>query len=205
MKIDFNLTNSENVKDYVVKIANDIIKATSFVACLFNGNLIAIQDDAIMYIINLKGKVPDNSAFVFEKNIEVKNGYIFGTLSTPRDEINTYTSIVSYYHNINNSVQYNPIIYINNNLKEDPDFKEFLNIKAPDGVKKFFIKTPEGHPFIPIMNGFPNLNKQDNLGIIMHDLGNHNILVREQIYKQKLKLTYDIIYKILDVNRPLYY
>ena len=202
MNIDFNYNNPQ-IKDYVIGLTNDVIKIPSYVACLFIGKIIILQDNAILYIIDISDKVPKEAAFMFEKGIEIKDGYIFDTLATTRDNMNNYTSLVLKFEDTMAIKMISPIIYVNNDLKSDPSFQDYLNLKTVDGVKKFFIKTTDSHPFIPVLAGFPNLNKQDGIGILLYDIGNHKILVQEQIYKQKLKINYDIYYRIIDVNRPL--
>ena len=188
-------TIQQDLMEYLVTIIKSMLRSTYyFEAAIFNGSLIVISDHTIMYMIDLHESIDPNITYAFYgtiNNIETVNNQAI------------YQNVIQKYQEIMILKQSN-VIYENENLRDDEKFEALLGRKADAGAGFYFMHAENCTPFIPVFAGFPVLSAQDTAGIELHDIGNHVILVHMKIYKKKLKAYYDMFYKIIDVNRPLY-
>jgi hypothetical protein len=84
---------------------------------------------------------------------------------------------------------HNKVLANNDQLRGDPLFEELISMKAADGMKYYYMRGNDLNTTykIPIFSGFPNLNKQDDIGITVFEDPIPNIqVIRMIIFKKKL-------------------
>jgi hypothetical protein len=164
--------------------------------CVYNAHLYIIADRTVLYHIDLSGKLDPNILFGYHNSMDNFSEVSIDEYTVNR-VLNKYRELKGYELNNNK-------IYENNSLREDPIFEKYISVKATDGASFYFMNaTNNTTPFIPIFSGLPLLSKGDSVKIELYDCGMYNVLVRMIIYKKKLNNSYDLYYKILDVNRPI--
>ena len=185
------LENKDQIK-FIEDLCNNICKGYQYKAVLFGGSLYILAEDTIFYYMNLESKIDPNFKYAF---------FSSGLNKSFMDENNTINVIHKYYEL--RSQMYNKV-YENLSIMEDEKFNEYINVKTTDGANFFFVHTNNGKsPFIPIFNGLPNLNKNDTVTLELFNVIDNVYLVKMNIFKKKYNLSYELIYRILDVNRPL--
>lgn len=88
------------------------------------------------------------------------------------------------------------------NVRECEEFENLLGLKADKGRKFFKLNAIELNKTykIPMFSGFPNINKQDTVGIDIYSTSQPNIvLIDMNIYKKKFNRNIHMKYKILDI------
>lgn len=182
--------------DFIQSIIKQMTRSLYMEVCVIDAHLYMLVDHAVLYHIDLSNKI-DPSLIVSYHNLS-------DDFSAIIEDNNIITTVTNKYLEIRSIELYNNKIYENNDIRSDPEFNKLINMKASDGASFYYINTNNNiTPFIPIFSGLPIVNKPDSVALELYDIGQHKILVHMIIYKAKLKKSYDLYYKILDVNRPM--
>jgi len=177
--------------NFINDLCESISKGVNYKAVLYMGGLYIFADDTVFYFVDLTTKFLD----------EEYSFYRVGSSKYPLDE-NTKVNIVHKYYELK-SLMTNKF-YENLSILEDEKFNQLVNAKTTDGAGFYFINSfDKENIFIPVFNGLPSLNKKDTVALEIFDIGNHKFLVKMTVFKKKYNLSYELIYKILNVNRPL--
>lgn len=85
-----------------------------------------------------------------------------------------------------------------NSLRDNNTFESLLSLKASNGVRFFRMLGLDMHTYymIPIMSGFPRLNKPDTIGIDVYVKGGNQI-VKMSIFKKKIGRDCQMYYRAL--------
>ena len=85
-----------------------------------------------------------------------------------------------------------------NSLRSNNTFEELLSLKAADGIRFFRMLGLDMRTYymVPIMSGFPKLNKPDTIGITIYREGGNQI-VKMNIFKKKINREYQMYYRAL--------
>lgn len=91
-------------------------------------------------------------------------------------------------------------IACDNSLRNNSTFEELLSLKASNGVRFFRMLGLDLQTYymIPVMSGFPRLNKSDTIGITVYREGGNQI-VKMNIFKKKINREYQMYYRALIV------
>ena len=190
---DRDLTDIINYTQSVIKY---MTRSVYMEVCVYNAHLYVIADNAIMYCIDLSGKLDPSILIGYHNTMDVFSNIIVDN--------SVIDKVLSKYKEFKDIELNNNKIYEREGLRDDSEFEKRILAKAPDGASFYFVHTNNGTvPFLPIFNGLPILNKGDNVNLELYEIGKYNILVRMIIYKKKLNNLYDLYYKLLDVNRPI--
>lgn len=186
------ITNN-NENQYIRGIIKAICKTNSFNAAIYGSFLYIIVEKTELFIINLEGRLLDNTQIIGFDNKSLKNpDYIVDAdcISYVLEKANIYTSIV------NNS----NILYSCSNLLEDSLFNDIIHMKSVEGSKMYFIDNINTNYPFSAFGGLFNLNKDDKISADL--LLNDGIpIFYFHIFKKKINLNYDMIMRALDINK----
>ena len=193
-----NTTNQNltDVIEYIQSVMKSLTRSTYLEVCVYSAHLYIIADRTIFYHIDLSGKLDPNILFGYHNLMDnfsaiIEDEFIIGR-------------VLDKYKELRAIELYNNRIYENDSLRDDNIFEDCINAKATEGANFYFMNANNGtNPFIPVFSGLPIISKGDKVGIELFDCGGYNLLVRMNVFKKKLNNSYDLYYKILDVNRPI--
>lgn len=177
--------------DYIMNIMTDLGKGSPSEGVAINGRIILLKDDTALYVLS-------------DNNIMTNNPIYYNTTEYLYLYENQISEKVNRIYNNIMSMSSCPIIYYDDNPRNDEKFEAYVNCKATEGANFYYIDAKGCTPFIPIMKSFPSLTKADKINLTVYDTGNNILLVKYTVTKKKLNITYDIYFTILNVNRPLY-
>lgn len=202
--------------DQVQKIVESlVIKSLLYnTSCLItsDNNLVLLVDDTLLYIVPLKDEISyptlgfSYAKFMFEISSKSSNTDFTITALDIYDAFIT-SKLLNYYSFYCRYIyeEFKPVA-INNDLKTDESFVDYLNIKSDDGMK--YYKLPALQPgkqyMIPIFTGFPNVTSQDKLGVYVYELYEGFILGRFKIFKKKINRDINIFFRMLDITGGVY-
>ena len=108
----------------------------------------------------------------------------------------------SVYYNYKNRLSDNYIVAQNTQLRDDEIYESLTSLRAGEGMKYYnMIGKDMVNYKIPVFNGFPNLNKQDEIGMTVYDmLDQSHLLVDMNIFKKKINRNIHIYFRILKLN-----
>ena len=89
--------------------------------------------------------------------------------------------------------------FMDEDMRANPEFESLLSLKSDDGLKFLKIPTTIGVACFPMFSGLINANKQDKIGLIVHDQLDNHLINRVVIYKKKINRTVDMYFRTLKV------
>lgn len=166
----------------------------------FNNILVVIVLDTTIYKYDLNIQEPGNNiGFKYNSILsedESSESFIFDKA--------IFKKVSNCFYGYYNISMNQPLLATKDNLKEDKEFQDYLSLKASDGMK--FYKIPGIDIYnpkfyhIPIISGFPSLNKADNIAISVFDLNDGHLLILFDIFKKKLNKNYQMYFRTLLLN-----
>lgn len=189
-----SLANPDQIS-YIENLVHGMIRGPFEIKVLVYGsNLFVVADDAFLYQADVSDKLTPDIMFGYKTRTD------YGKKPLEDYEvdfiINKYRSIVSQCKPDNH-------IFENDALRDDPVYEEMTHLKVSDGARFYFMNAKGCTPFMPVFSGLPILNNKDTAGVDLYDVGDHHIIVYMKVYKKKFNMTYNLYYRILDVNRPM--
>lgn len=203
----------------VEKIVKGLVSSTNypftdvFISYRYNIAMI-IVNDSVMYFIELTTpiEIGRDVSFNYEKlNMEI-DLFNLAQQDITTIDLSRLTDISKHYYleskfNFYYSIAKNPsfvLIADNDNLLLDDSFVSNLKIKASDGVKFYRMRSNDFSKIIsiPIISGFPSINKGDKIGIEVYKDLSRNIstyIIVYNIYKKKFNRNMFMIFAILDL------
>lgn len=180
--------------DYIDNVIKSVVRGCDYEVALFKGNLYIFSDNSVYFVVNVSNTL----------GLELRYGCKkFESEIYPID-INQYNNIISKYRNLISTINPQNLLYENINVIEDEAFQKLNNLRASDGSGFYYINLPEKTICIPVFGGLPLLNKSDTVCLdIYRGTIPTEYIVNYKVNKKKLKTTYDIVFKILDINRPI--
>lgn len=168
-------------------------------------NIYVLISDSIMVINN------DNTTLSVV-NIGFQTGMYTAFRYTP-DNLGAYlnndpmifanmTAIWNKYETLSKQL---PVLGEVPDMRMSEEFVKLLNLKSDDGAG--FLKIPGNNVadefLVPVFTGFPKLNKQDSVGLVVKRIDRCNLLMEYHIYKKKIKENIVIYFHVIDMNRRL--
>ena len=199
-------------KDYrvpeVMKIIESLVTSRfyEFTKILVRGNTLVFSlTDTLLYYIPLKSEpktIEDNLDFAanYKDLYDINSGKEEG-FACHDYNVNGELRYILFnlkYDDILNGIYDGNIVAANSDLRSDEKFEELLNLKSDQGVKYYRMTTTDlsNTIFVPIFAGFPNINKQDNIGIKVYNI-NDNIIIELDIFKKKINRNMKILYRTI--------
>lgn len=202
--VDSRLEEIKKIVESVV--SKTLLPSTQCLVTCFN-ELFLVVDDTVMYTIPLKEQIAyaQTYAFNYGKFLSLVSDDIdFSVVQLDiADNIlfDKLTFLSNYY--ISSTKNEESLVGYDTDLKSAESFKDYLNIKAADGMKYYKlpnINDPALFYLIPIFSGFPNISTQDKLGIYVYDTRDGFLSCRFQIFKKKLNREINMIFKIINLT-----
>ena len=200
--------NDGFIKDFRVPEVRKIVSALVTSSLYQYTKLLLVEDtiiftvsDTLLYSVKLKNTVPDNNQLV-------ASGFActFYDIANPinndeelaKSDFNIMHELSEVYHKYNEIIWNSSVIAQDSSLRDNPEFESLLGLKADDGLKYYRMMANDHNPiFIPVFSGFPNLNKDDTIGIKVYCTDRQNYVVNATIYKKKLAREINMYYRIL--------
>lgn len=188
---------TQDLIDYINNLITSIIRSCDYEVALYMGNLYIFADNSVYFKIDIHA---DTSILYGFKKFE---GVI-----TPL-KVDRFNNIISKYNSLKSNTIPEKLLYENINVREDQMFNEYNSMKASDGMG--FINIPIIQDCstpkiinIPVFPGLPLLSKPDTAGLYVYSGIIHNqYIIKYMIYKKKFKVNVEILFVILDINRPM--
>jgi hypothetical protein len=184
----------ENLINFLNPYIIEIRKCAPFQykGILYQSGLYVLVDNAVLYVFNLATKIDPSITFCFESN---------GTSIVPSSQ----TMEVFYK---NSEIQYDishtcNMVYNDPELHNDEKFMAMATAKASEGAGFYFINASIGSIMTTVFPGLPSIQKSDKIELKVFNIDTSKLLINYTIFKKKLGRTYDIYYKIINVNSPL--
>ena len=96
-----------------------------------------------------------------------------------------------------------PMVAHDPELRGNEDFEYCLSAKAADGARFYKVRGTELYKsyMVPIFAGFPNLAKQDKIGISIYDFNDQyrHLLIVMDIYKKKINRNMKLYFKTINL------
>lgn len=131
--------------------------------------------------------------FIYENIVDYEDPscYIsdYNIIINMRAKLATYSNLESRF----------PVIFMDEDMRANPEFESLLSLKSDDGLKFLKIPTTIGVACFPMFSGLINANKQDKIGLIVHDQLDNHLINRVVIYKKKINRTVDMYFRTLKV------
>ena len=183
----------EEVRKIIESLVSKTLLKTVRVLLTIDNKVVFIVDGTILYIINLKSVIDPYPEITFDY-IEIENLEPNQTINNPY----IYNTIRSIYDMYMNQISIRPIVAQNNQLRGDTQFDQVINIKASDGLRYYNMMGENMTEYkVPIFSGFPNLNKQDEIGITIYDLDEKFLIINFCIYKKKLNRDINMYFRAI--------
>ena len=188
---------TQDLIDYINNVITSIIRGCDYEVALYMGDLYIFADNSVYFKINIQADPSILYGFKkFEGNI------------TPL-KIDRFNDIIAKYNLLKSNIVPEKLLYENINVREDQYFNEYNSMKASDGARFMNIpilvdcSTPKIIN-IPVFPGLPLLSKPDTAGLSVYSgLVMNQYIIRYMIYKKKFKVNVEILFVILDINRPM--
>lgn len=160
-------------------------------------NLNIIVTNTLLYDIPLKNQGGQIIGFNNYKMLALdENPIVF-----PYDRAVT-RNILDTVNGYKNLISVAPIVARDDALRGNVEFEKLLELKSDQGLKYFkmpsnsidgYLKTY----IVPIFAGFPNMNKQDDIGILIYDIDDFHLLINMKIMKKKINRNIDLYFRTL--------
>ena len=124
-----------------------------------------------------------------------------GITENLRSDIYCMHRIADIRNKYNFMLENRPVIARLDNLVNNEEFIRLVSSKAEDGAQLFrVLGTNNKQYFVPILPGFPKINKGDDIGIVIQDMDVMNLLITYNIYKKKINKTVSATIRTLKLN-----
>lgn len=185
----------ENILEFLKPYIAEIKKsgAGRYEGVLYQSNLYILVENSVLYIMDLSTLVDPGFTYTFN-NISIDTSTDAPSNLNPYYKYAEIQSIISHTSNM---------VYHDPDLQDDPKFMALVTAKASDGAGFYFINTSINTIFTTVFPGLPSIQKTDSVGIKVYNIGDGKLLINYTVFKKKLKVTYEIFYKIINVNCPL--
>ena len=185
----------ENILEFLKPYIAEVKKsgAGRYEGVLYQSKLYVLVENSVLYIMDLSTLVDPAFTYAFN-NVSIDTGIDAPINMNPYYK---YAEICSTISHTSNMVYHDP------DLQDDQNFMALATAKASDGAGFYFINTSIATIFTTVFPGLPSLQKTDSVGIKVYDIGDGKLLINYTVFKKKLKVTYEIFYKIINVNCPL--
>lgn len=171
------------------------IAYTNIMVTDFN-DLILIVYDTVIYRCHLKECISAGKLFI--DNRTFTDEYIMGETFIPITDFDLANNILRKYHDYC-MVEY-PLYTSEKNLKDSELFQPYLNLKTDNGNVFYKGDNINKQYIMPVFNGFPALNKSDNMNIDVYQMDNKHQMIKLSIDKKKLGRTLYMYYRVLDFS-----
>lgn len=163
-----------------------------------DNTLVIILYDTTIYVAKLIDEVPGfELAFYYKDIVNLEDDQCTSIDYILYKEINNK---FTYFSNI----EYNSQLLLSSypSLRGDEEFERLLALKSADGAElyKMYGNSPGEVYFVPIFSGFPNLNKDDQIGINVYYFDHITLMNVMYIYKKKIKRDIKIYFRTLRIN-----
>lgn len=186
------LMNEQN--DFIRNIIANTSKSLYIKGAIINSTLYLFALNGILFEIDLTGKIDPSIICGFDSDIINQNSeYIL-------DDRNIFYEVYKRYELISN-IRNNPIIFMNENLRDDPQFEQIVTAKSSDGASNYFIITDNGiNTFMTLYKGIFNLNKPDKASLFIYSIAEepNKLLAQFTIFKKKINMNYNICFLFMN-------
>lgn len=162
-----------------------------------DNTLVIIVQETAMYLVKIENIQPGFMiGFEFSDIMDLAEDEYIPNIFT----LNYVSRIYNFYHSF--MIPDNILAY-EENLRDNPDFEMLLGLKSADGAKMFQIhgnNIGESY-FVPIFSGFPSMNKNDKIDIVIYDMKDGNFLVSMNIFKKKINNHIRLCFKTINLSR----
>ena len=167
---------------------------------ILNEILVFVVDNTLLYEIPLKN--PIDIGIITFKYSDILTSIEELELDSCYPDIYIQNKLNSVYYNYKNRLSDNLIVAQNTQLRDDEIYESLTSLRAGEGMKYYnMIGKDMVNYKIPVFNGFPNLNKQDEIGMTVYDmLDQSHLLVDMNIFKKKINRNIHIYFRILKLN-----
>ncbi len=186
---------TENILTFIKPFITEATKTGGglYEGVLYQSYLYILVEGAVLYKIDLSGLVDPAITFPFDR-LTISDGILTRNNMTPYYKYAEINSIISHTSNM---------VYHDPDLQDDPKFMAMATAKASEGAGFYFINTSIATVCTTVFPGLPSLQKSDSVELKVYNVDDGKLLINYTIFKKKLKVTYDIYYKIINVNCPL--
>lgn len=186
---------TENILTFIKPYITEATKTggARYEGVLYQSYLYILVEGAVLYKMDLNGLVDPTMTFPFN-NLTISDGILSPNNMNPYYKYAEINSIISHTSNM---------VYHDPDLQDDPNFMAMATAKASDGAGFYFINTSIAAICTTVFPGLPSLQKSDSVGLKVYNIGDGKLLINYTVFKKKLKVAYEIYYKIINVNCPL--
>lgn len=179
-------------------LSKTYLNNSSIMITIDNKIVVLVYDTTIYFVeFEYPNLGLENIAFTFSDFNSFEEGkYINNELL-----LNKMNNLWNFYYN---SLYNTELITKDEDLRSNPEFEKLLGLKSTDGAR--FFKLPvlgkiNHFCLIPVFSGFPNLNKNDRVGIEVRRFEDKKYLLNHLIiYKKKINKNVHMIYRTLDIT-----
>lgn len=194
-----NIVGDSNI--FVRNIVDVLIKGSQFnVGAIYQGTLCVIVNYGILYSVDISNFFPKDFTCTFSgityKDTKDANIII--------DQPELYEDMYRRIYNLVGRKNYCPLIYHDENVRNDPQFQQIIDAKTSDGSFRYYIDTSMGKTFIILYKSIFGLAKPDTLSLKVYDytsFGYGARLAHFVIGKKKLKINIDVYFIFMNMIR----
>lgn len=192
-----NMILTGTLNDYVRSLVSLVsVKEDSMECAIFRQSLYAIRNYGILYRFTIS---PELGLFRYPIGFNTLLSDYHVNLDIIEDQPYYRDNVYNVIMNIHNNINYGKKIYDNPDLKSDESFQNILSLKSDSPSKQFwFIDNDGKNRSILLHSNVFKLNKPDKIGVKIYKTTGKNYAIFK-IYKQKLKIEYDIILSYIDI------
>lgn len=186
----------------VIKVVENVItkknlKELTEIYVQSNNELIICECSSVLYRTILTS-YPENKFADYALNY---SQLFAGITENLRSDIYCMHRIADIRNKYNFMLENRPVIARLDNLVNNEEFIRLVSSKAEDGAQLFrVLGTNNKQYFVPILPGFPKINKGDDIGIVIQDMDVMNLLITYNIYKKKINKTVSATIRTLKLN-----
>ena len=187
---------NQELMEFISATVKTITRISLIKGAIYSSTLIFIIDNTAAVVLDLTGKVDQNTIV----------GFVGNSSGIWQDD-SVVDDVVTTWHRTTLGAGSQTCIYEEEYLEENPNFMGLALSKASDGVGFYFMRTVlTKNLMIPVFSGFPLISKGDKVSIKLY-MGQikNRYMVEFKIFKKKIKSEYLMYYNILDINRDLRY
>lgn len=186
----------------VRKIITSIIgkKDLSFTKVMItrDNTLVIILYDTSIYVTKLVDEIPGFEIAFYYKDIM--------NLEDDQCTVNDFIlykqmyETFMFYNSIESNQQF--LLSSSSSLRGNEEFERLLALKSGDGAElyKMYGNNPGQVYFVPIFSSFPNLNKDDQIGISVYYIDQTTLMNVMYIYKKKIKRDVKVYFRTLNIH-----
>ena len=188
------LMNEQN--EFIRNIISYTSKSLYVKGLIYNSTLYMITLNGILFEVDLTGMIDPSCICGFTTTgLQETPDYIIDDAEARQDVFNKSQNIIN--------IKQNPMIFMNDRLREDPIFEQIATAKSSDGASNYFISTDTGiNTFITLYRGIFNLNKPDKAGLFLYETMDPKILLAQfNIFKKKINRNYNIYFLFMNFEQ----